>query len=273
MTDHTGPGGFDAGRSVENLSVLSRALGRAQGPREATESAVRALHDGLRARETWAVVLRPDGQRYRVDASCPDPGATGGEVELTGAPALHALRAGHALWDRLPEEMAPVYGPYLRSTTSAATRVSAFPVLCDGHLKALLLSTFPDRLVRASVMGERYGTIVADLLSLVFVRLGEPVSGGPAEVLEHATAVETLGAVAHELNQPLTSILGYLELLERRVDRDAPGGSYVEPLTREVERLASLVERLTRVVRYRTKPYLGQTEILDLDASTPPEGI
>jgi signal transduction histidine kinase len=55
--------------------------------------------------------------------------------------------------------------------------------------------------------------------------------------------------IAHELNQPLTSIMGYAEMLRRRL----PGGSaehrYAGTIFSEAERLAAIVKRLGRMAR------------------------
>jgi len=76
--------------------------------------------------------------------------------------------------------------------------------------------------------------------------------------------VELAGTAAHELNQPLTSLLASSEMM----------GMYQEvgDLKRQAERirqdalrLARLVERFGRIVRYETKEYLPGRRIIDLD--------
>ena len=76
--------------------------------------------------------------------------------------------------------------------------------------------------------------------------------------------VELAGTAAHELNQPLTSLLASSEMM----------GMYQEvgDLKRQAERiradalrLAQLVERFGRIVRYETKEYLPGRRIIDLD--------
>ena len=85
---------------------------------------------------------------------------------------------------------------------------------------------------------------------------------------QKAAAVETAGAAAHELNQPLTSIIGSVELLARKVAEGSPARPYLETILREAERMASIVKKLGQITQYRTKPYLGTTDILDLDAAS-----
>ncbi|HEV8323327.1 MAG TPA: PAS domain S-box protein [Myxococcota bacterium] len=81
---------------------------------------------------------------------------------------------------------------------------------------------------------------------------------------------ELAGAAAHELNQPLTSILGASEMMKRRT----PEGDEWERQRRalgtimaEAERMAEIVRKIGKITHYETKPYVGGARILDLDAS------
>ncbi|MBN1773761.1 MAG: PAS domain S-box protein [Deltaproteobacteria bacterium] len=85
---------------------------------------------------------------------------------------------------------------------------------------------------------------------------------------KQAIVSEISGAMAHELNQPLTSVMGYAELLRKTLAEDARGRAYVETILRETERMAELVKKIGRLGRYETKGYVGGTQILDLDRST-----
>lgn len=83
--------------------------------------------------------------------------------------------------------------------------------------------------------------------------------------------VETAGAAAHELNQPLTSLLATVEMME--IYQDPANLRRLAANARaEVERLAELVARLGRIVRYESQPYLGETRIIDLKKSSQEEG-
>lgn len=85
------------------------------------------------------------------------------------------------------------------------------------------------------------------------------------ELSERQSAVVQLaGAAAHELNQPLTALFGAAELLQRRLPADAPH-NLIDTVLREAERMAGIVRQLGQLTRYQTKPYLGHTEILDLN--------
>jgi signal transduction histidine kinase len=89
-----------------------------------------------------------------------------------------------------------------------------------------------------------------------------------------ALIVELAGTAAHELNQPLTSVMGYAELVRRRI----PEGysdihSFADILVREAERMADIVRKIGRITRYETKTYVGESRILDLDKSARPDSI
>lgn len=88
-----------------------------------------------------------------------------------------------------------------------------------------------------------------------------------------AVAVELAGVAAHELNQPLTSILGYAELLRRRLADDDANKKPIDVICRETERMASIVKRIGQITDYKAKTYVGGSKILDLGATDQePEG-
>ena len=82
-----------------------------------------------------------------------------------------------------------------------------------------------------------------------------------------AVAVELAGTAAHELNQPLTSILGYAEMLRRRIPENDANRKSVDVICREVERMAGIVRKIGQITAYQTKPYVGGSQILDLDSA------
>jgi PAS domain S-box-containing protein len=79
---------------------------------------------------------------------------------------------------------------------------------------------------------------------------------------------ELAGAAAHELNQPLTSVLGYAEIIKRRAGQAQPVLREAEALVRESERMAEIVRKIGKITKYETKAYVGEAKILDLDRST-----
>jgi PAS domain S-box-containing protein len=80
--------------------------------------------------------------------------------------------------------------------------------------------------------------------------------------------VELAGTAAHELNQPLTSVMGYADLLKRKLKEDDFAYRPVEIIYREAERMAEIVRKIGKITRYETKSYIGTAKILDLDKAS-----
>ncbi len=86
-----------------------------------------------------------------------------------------------------------------------------------------------------------------------------------------AIIAELAGAAAHELNQPLTSVMGYAELLKRRLQADATAQNAADVIFNEAERMAEIVRKIGKITKYETKSYVGRARILDLDKATETE--
>jgi signal transduction histidine kinase len=89
---------------------------------------------------------------------------------------------------------------------------------------------------------------------------------------KQAVAVELAGAAAHELNQPLTSVMGYAQMLLRKLGPDETHVPSVRTILDEAERMATIVRKLGSLTRYETKSYVGGAQILDIDRSAPEGG-
>ena len=105
------------------------------------------------------------------------------------------------------------------------------------------------------------------------VRMEQRLAQAQEQILaqeRQAIVAELAGAAAHELNQPLTSVMGYAELLKRRLRaRDAAPYSAAEVIFNEAERMAEIVRKIGKITKYETKSYVGRARILDLDRSAP----
>ena len=85
---------------------------------------------------------------------------------------------------------------------------------------------------------------------------------------KQVVAMELAGAAAHELNQPLTSVMGYAQVLLRKLDPAADAHvSAVRTILDEADRMAAIVRKLGGLTRYETKSYVGGAQIIDLDRS------
>ncbi|MBW2737161.1 MAG: PAS domain S-box protein [Deltaproteobacteria bacterium] len=85
---------------------------------------------------------------------------------------------------------------------------------------------------------------------------------------KQALIAELAGTAAHELNQPLTSVMGYAELLQRRIAEDDSNHHAAGMIVQECERIAEIVRKIGKITRYETKEYVGRTQILDLDKAS-----
>jgi PAS domain S-box-containing protein len=88
------------------------------------------------------------------------------------------------------------------------------------------------------------------------------------ETEKQAMIAELAGAAAHELNQPLTSVLGYADLLRRKTPQADPSFRSIDIIYRESERMAEIVRKIGRITRYETTTYLGHVRIVDIDKAT-----
>jgi PAS domain S-box-containing protein len=83
-----------------------------------------------------------------------------------------------------------------------------------------------------------------------------------------AIVAELAGAAAHELNQPLTSVIGYAELLRRKLEDEPTLSSAAAVIIRESERMAEIVRKVGKITKYETKSYVGGAKILDLEKAS-----
>jgi len=88
---------------------------------------------------------------------------------------------------------------------------------------------------------------------------------------KQALVAELAGAAAHELNQPLTSILGYAQLIQRQSDKEAAHLRAVGVILSEAERMAGIVKKIGRITKYETTDYVGSARMLDLDRAASSE--
>jgi signal transduction histidine kinase len=88
------------------------------------------------------------------------------------------------------------------------------------------------------------------------------------EAERNAVIVALAGTAAHELNQPLTSVMGYAELLRRKLKEEDFAFRPIDTIYREAERMAEIVRKIGKITRYETKAYVGSSQIVDLDKAS-----
>jgi CheY-like chemotaxis protein len=85
---------------------------------------------------------------------------------------------------------------------------------------------------------------------------------------KEAAVVEMAGAASHELNQPLTAIMGNLQLVMTKLPDGDPLVEKLEKVMAQVERMVDLVKKIGQITRYRTKRYAENIKIVDIDQAS-----
>ena len=85
-----------------------------------------------------------------------------------------------------------------------------------------------------------------------------------------AAMIETSGAVAHELRQPLTAIIGVIELLatDDTVENNPHLNKRLKTIQKQSLRMAEIIKQMEHLVEYKTRPYVNGSLIIDLEKSS-----
>ncbi len=161
----------------------------------------------------------------------------------------------HELMKRL---RSPEYGGKGRLSSSRAEMISKMGERIPVNLSASIIYEGTRELATVGLF-----TDLRDRLSLE-----RKLTDAEARLLEsekNAVIVALAGTAAHELNQPLTSVMGYAELLKRKIKESDPTWRSVEIIYREAERMAEIVKKIGKITRYETKAYVGTAQIVDLE--------
>jgi len=85
--------------------------------------------------------------------------------------------------------------------------------------------------------------------------------------------IEMAGATAHELNQPLTVMLPMLEQALSQVDEHHSLFKDLNTIQKQCMRMADLVRKISEITTYKTKPYVGDIQIIDITKASQPSKI
>ncbi|MBT3606039.1 MAG: hypothetical protein HOE48_24885 [Candidatus Latescibacteria bacterium] len=88
------------------------------------------------------------------------------------------------------------------------------------------------------------------------------------ETERNRVLIETACAAAHEINQPLTAILGQAQLLSRRTDLPADIADDIQFIEQSGQRINAIVQKMNEVKTYVSKSYVGKVNIVDFNVST-----
>lgn len=95
-------------------------------------------------------------------------------------------------------------------------------------------------------------------------------------IVERVRELAAVGAMAvtlgHEINNPLTTVLGNVQLVLRRDGLDGTPRARLEAALEASRRIRGLVQRLVKIDKFVTKRYLGSIEMVDLERSSNTEG-
>lgn len=80
--------------------------------------------------------------------------------------------------------------------------------------------------------------------------------------------VETAGAAAHEINQPLTSIFGMVELLKNDCSENSQAHRKLDFIFDAACQIRDIIKKMGNVRHYTTKPYSKGVDIVDFEEST-----
>jgi PAS domain S-box-containing protein len=82
---------------------------------------------------------------------------------------------------------------------------------------------------------------------------------------KQAELAELAGAMAHELNQPLTSIYGSTEILVKKLTDNPKASRYASIIQSEAIRMSDIIKKIGRVTHFETQQYVGGSKITNLD--------
>jgi phosphoglycerate-specific signal transduction histidine kinase len=77
--------------------------------------------------------------------------------------------------------------------------------------------------------------------------------------------VETAGAAAHEINQPLTSIFGMVEFLKKDLKEDCEVQKKLDFILDSANKIKKIIKKMGSIKHYTTKPYLKGVDVINFD--------
>jgi PAS domain S-box-containing protein len=97
----------------------------------------------------------------------------------------------------------------------------------------------------------------------------EALDAARREVLDLRAITLVANAAAHEINNPLTVIVGSIELLQRRVGAGAAESKWVDRAIESAQRIREIIARMTRITRVEASgAFPGVPAMLDIRRSS-----
>jgi uncharacterized protein YigA (DUF484 family) len=174
--------------------------------------------------------------------------------------------------------LADLEGPFLTHDVSRELLACFFPHTRRLSSMAVLPLWVGGRMLGSLNLGSSSAQRYQPALDTHFLeRLGRKVAFGlnAALVLDRArrmeqrqAVVEMAGAACHELAQPLATLELGLEKLKRGLEKDDSRRGELEGLMSQIERLGEMVQQISKVNDYVTRPYAQGLRIVDLEAAS-----
>ncbi|OQX26425.1 MAG: hypothetical protein BWK80_10500 [Desulfobacteraceae bacterium IS3] len=80
--------------------------------------------------------------------------------------------------------------------------------------------------------------------------------------------LEMAGAICHELNQPMQSVMGFSQLLLDDIPEDHPKYEYIRIIKEQIDKMGKITKKLMRITRYETLDYIEDTKIIDINRAS-----
>ncbi len=80
--------------------------------------------------------------------------------------------------------------------------------------------------------------------------------------------IEMAATVAHELNSPLFAALGTAQLLREELSDSDERAEELDLIIRNIQKVGKLTKKMASITRYKTKPYVGNIKLVDIDQAT-----
>jgi PAS domain S-box-containing protein len=97
----------------------------------------------------------------------------------------------------------------------------------------------------------------------------EALDAARREVLDLRAITLVANAAAHEINNPLTVIVGSIELLQRRLGAEGPETRWIDRAVESAQRIREIIARMTRITRVESSgSFPGVPAMLDIRRSS-----
>ncbi len=136
-----------------------------------------------------------------------------------------------------------------------------------GALDICYLDKMPDRDEGPFIKEER------NLINAIAGRLGKVIERKWAEEERYHYerlhgVVEMAGTICHELNQPMQTISGYIELILKNTSENDPVHVKADKINKQLHRMITITEKLMRIDNCESEDYAGFSRIIKVNRNS-----